>query len=80
MKYSNPTVTAALDQLAGATDQKGRQNAASAILEQVVKDSPLVWYTRQASNQIIDKTVRDFDIYYDQIALVDQVWLSKAKA
>jgi peptide/nickel transport system substrate-binding protein len=79
MKYTNPTVTTALQQLVTATDQKTRQELVHTALTQVLKDSPLVWYTRQASNQIVDKKVQDFDVYFDQVPLVDQVWLGKSK-
>jgi peptide/nickel transport system substrate-binding protein len=75
-RYSNPTVDSQLDQLLTATDQKTRSQLLRSAEQQILKDSPVVWWTRYASAQVLDKTLRDYKQYFDQIALLDNVWIA----
>src|SRR5262249_37294880 len=69
VRYSNPTVDAALNQLVTATDPKTRKQLYKTAMTQILKDSPVIWYTRQASNSILAKRVGAYPVYFDQVPL-----------
>jgi peptide/nickel transport system substrate-binding protein len=77
--YSNPTVDSMLDQLKSATDQKTRVQLVHSAEQQILKDSPVAWYTRFVSAEMIDKTVRNYNVVFDQVPLFDGVWLATKK-
>jgi peptide/nickel transport system substrate-binding protein len=78
-KWNNPTVDATLRQLTTETDQKTRVQLVHTIQQQILKDAPIVYYTRYASFLTEDKYVKNLNNYYDQRTLFDQVWVAKAK-
>jgi peptide/nickel transport system substrate-binding protein len=78
-RYSNPTVDAALNQLVTAADQKTREQLVHTAMAQIVKDAPMAWYTRTPSFAVLDKSVRGYDIYFDQIPLSDGLWAATNK-
>ena len=77
-RYSDPSASA-LIQLVTATDQKTRAQLVHTVEEQILKDVPVVYYTRYPSYTIIDKSVKDVVIQCDQRFLLDQIWISKKK-
>jgi peptide/nickel transport system substrate-binding protein len=81
MRYSNPTVDSAVKQLQTAVDIKAKQQAHDAIIQQVLKDVPVVWVTRFRTYYAYDKTqVKNFQQFYELRPLLEEVWMTKAKS
>jgi peptide/nickel transport system substrate-binding protein len=79
MKYSSPTVDSALQKLVSATDEPTRVTQAHTVEQQVLKDSPVAWYAGFASGTEFAKRVQGYVSYFDQVPLMDSVWVSDAK-
>jgi peptide/nickel transport system substrate-binding protein len=78
-RYSNPTVDALSAQLLVATDQKEKIRLHHDLVQQVLKDVPNIFLTKFISLQIVNKTVQNFPLYFDQRILSDQATLRKPK-
>jgi peptide/nickel transport system substrate-binding protein len=78
-RYSNPTVDSALDQLQATTDQKTKTQLTHNIERTVLKDVPLTWFARSFSSTVVDKTVRNWQVYFDNFPLLDSVSVTKSK-
>jgi peptide/nickel transport system substrate-binding protein len=78
MHYSNPQVDADLSQLVTSKDQKTQVRLVQSVEQQVLKDSPVVWYVRFPDWQIYDKTVQNYQNAYDEVPLLDGVWLGSS--
>jgi peptide/nickel transport system substrate-binding protein len=76
LRYNNPEVDAALNQLTSATDAKAKKAAHVAVLEHVVKDSPMAWLGRFRIWYVMDRTVQGWNGYYDNRVNLDDVWLA----
>jgi peptide/nickel transport system substrate-binding protein len=77
-RYSNPTVDAWLTQLKTAADQKTRVQLVHDVEKQVLKDAPVVWYTRIVHYQVLDKSVQDY-VSYSTDPLLDSVWIKSKR-
>jgi peptide/nickel transport system substrate-binding protein len=76
MRYNNPTVDAALNQLKTAADPKTQVQLVHQVEQQLLKDVPEALYTRAAGVTLVDKTVKGFATYFDERTLLDQLWIS----
>jgi peptide/nickel transport system substrate-binding protein len=77
-RYSNPTVDAALKQLQTTTDQKVKQQAHDTVVENVLKDVPIVWVTRMQTYYAIQKSaVKDWKMFFELRPLIEDVNLSQ---
>lgn len=80
MRYSNPTVDAALTQLTTSTDSKTTQQAHETVIENVLKDLPMVWVSRFQTFYGYDKTqLKNWKMFYELRPLFEEMWLAKPK-
>jgi peptide/nickel transport system substrate-binding protein len=75
-RYSNPDADAALRQLLTTSDVKTEIPLAHKVEKDVLNDSGVAWYAQFTSATAIDKAVKNYQIYFDQQSLLDNVWLS----
>jgi peptide/nickel transport system substrate-binding protein len=76
MRYNSPTADASLNQLLSTADVQAQVPMVHAAEKQILSDSGVAWYAQFTSASAIDKTVKNYQIYFDQQALLDSVWLS----
>jgi peptide/nickel transport system substrate-binding protein len=75
-KYSNPQVDAQLDKLLTSTDPKVRKDVVDTVEQQLLKDVPIAWYGRFVSGTFATKSVKNYEVYFDQVPLLDDIWVS----
>jgi peptide/nickel transport system substrate-binding protein len=81
MKYNNPAVDAALNEITTTTDPKARQQAHDTVIENVLKDVPLVWVARAQTYYVVDKAaVKGWSMYYLLRPLIEDVYMTKPKS
>jgi peptide/nickel transport system substrate-binding protein len=77
MKYSNPTVDAALKELTSTTDQKQKLQAQQTVIQNVLKDVPVIWLIRFQTYYAVDKAaVKDFNMFFELRPMIENVWLA----
>ena len=80
MKYSNPAVDAAIQQLVTSADKKVIEKADHTIIENVLKDVPIIWVSRFQAFTAYNKTaVHNWKMYFELRPFLDGLWLSKPK-
>jgi hypothetical protein len=80
-KYNNPTVESAIARLATAVDPKVIKGSENTIVENVLKDLPVVWTLRTRIFFVTSKAaLKDFKMFYQLRPIVEDAWLEKAKS
>jgi peptide/nickel transport system substrate-binding protein len=74
-RYSNPAVDTALRSLARTSDIQAAVPLAHTVETTVLNDSGVAWYTAFISATALDKTVQNYNIFFDQQVLLDNVWV-----
>jgi hypothetical protein len=74
-RYSNPAVDASLRKLASTSNIQAEAPLAHSVEKNVLNDSGVAWYTAFISATALDKTVQNYNIYFDQQVLLDDVWV-----
>jgi ABC-type transport system substrate-binding protein len=78
MRYSNPTVDAALKQLPTTTDKKTIQSLYNTVVGQILKDVPVVFFARFHTWYAQNKAeVQGWHMYYNVRPFFEDVWLAK---
>jgi peptide/nickel transport system substrate-binding protein len=79
LRYKSSEADAAAGKLASATTTAEKTAAHDDLARIVLRDVPNLALTQFQSIQVYDKTVHNYNNFFDAIPLLDQVWLSKAK-
>jgi ABC-type oligopeptide transport system substrate-binding subunit len=64
MGYRNEQVDKMLSMLARADNDAARVEAHHGVLQQVLKDNPLVWLSRKVAYHVVDRSVTDWNLFY----------------
>jgi peptide/nickel transport system substrate-binding protein len=77
MRYRNAAVDAALERLAGATEDRARVEAHRRVLRQVLDDVPLIWLSHKEAFHAVDRrALRDWKLFYSLRPLIEEAWLA----
>jgi peptide/nickel transport system substrate-binding protein len=77
-KYTNPAVESAMTQLLNTTDTKVIKDAENTVIQNVLKDLPVVWVQRFRVYFASSKaSLKGFNIFYELRPIVEDVWLAK---
>jgi ABC-type transport system substrate-binding protein len=77
MRYKNPAVDAALQQLAVTADIKTKKQLHDTVMQNVLKDVPVVFLKRFQYYYAVDKNLKGWQMFYDLRPFFEDVWLSK---
>jgi peptide/nickel transport system substrate-binding protein len=78
MRWSNPTADAAINQMTSTTDPKVEAQSEKTVVQQVLKDVPMVWIERFRTFYGVDHTqVKNWHMFYELRVLFEDVWLTK---
>jgi ABC-type oligopeptide transport system substrate-binding subunit len=74
--YGNAAVDAALEALAGATQESTAIAAHHAVLRQVLKDLPVIFLSHKEAFHVIDHhALRDWKLFYSLRPIIEEAWL-----
>jgi ABC-type transport system substrate-binding protein len=76
-RYTNPAVDAALKQLAVTADIKTKKVLHDTVMQNVLKDVPVVFLKRFQYYYAVDKSLKGWSMFYDLRPFYEDVWLSK---
>jgi peptide/nickel transport system substrate-binding protein len=81
MRWSNPAVDDALSRMVGTTDPKVTLAAHHTVVENVLKDLPIVWIVRANVYYAIEKAaIGGWRMFYELRPIVEDVYLKKPSA
>ena len=80
MRYHNDGVDAALAELTGATDRAVMIAAHHHVLRQLLDDVPLIWLSYKAAYHVVDRRVRDWNLFYSLRPLLENAGLTGGDA
>jgi peptide/nickel transport system substrate-binding protein len=79
MRYKNPAVDAALERLAGLTDDEEIAETHREILRRLLEDWPIYWMSYKESFHAIDRQkVGAWPLYYSLRPMIEDAWLKDA--
>jgi peptide/nickel transport system substrate-binding protein len=75
MKYNSPTTDGFLSQLLTTPDTQSQVPIVHNAEKQILADSPVAWYANYIAATATDKSVQNYQLFFDQQALLDSVWV-----